>query len=463
MPSAFPSTSTTLRCDQLGEIAWEAIGSPSATQLNNHVSQPLAIEAPSVYDAFNENEFLSPYLPCMEAHNGVDLYRISYQTLVPETQTEAMASGLLAIPQLPDRAELPMVSWQHGTIFEAEDAPSCIYENGAINLSPLGIPRSIETLLNVVTLAGNGYIVAAADYVGNGYAAGGNKEAPVPQAYGCKEATIQAIIDMLLASRCLIQDLGRRSKQLFLHGWSQGGLNTQWLAQALQDRHARGATEIPVPTRVAAVSAPSNLARLCGYWMNSFGGDPNWLTPATPILFGAYQHYYGMSDLLARAIRPEYLELANSIFEKTLDWNAVDFSQPTPVCRLYANVGSRVCLPQRPFDMLNPDFLAEYNQGEGEFFRQVHANTALQGRFSMPCRFYGGGSDAVVPQWSSITLPEEHQRLAGSTVSTGVAVDAGMPVLRGRAGTPGATHRSTFLASLFHPGLNVRSWFDEAL
>lgn len=143
MPSAFPSTSTTLHCDQLGEIAWEAIGSPSAELLKAHITETLAIGV-SVYDFFNENQHLSPYLPCMGAHNGVDLYRIYYQTLVPETQTEAMASGLLAIPQLPDRAELPMVSWQHGTIFEAEDAPSCIYKNGAINLSPMGIPRSIE-------------------------------------------------------------------------------------------------------------------------------------------------------------------------------------------------------------------------------------------------------------------------------------------------------------------------------
>ena len=82
---------------------------------------------------------------------------------------------------------------------------------------------------------------------------------------------------------------------------------------------------------------------------------------------------------------------------------------------------------------------------------------------SMPCRFYGGAADAVVPQWSSITLPEEHQRLQGSVLSTGVAVDSGMAITRERAGNPGATHRSTFLASLFHPGLNVRRWFDEAL
>ena len=455
MPSAFPAGSTTLTCDHLGEIAWAAIGNPSAERLNAHISQPLAI-GESVYDFFNENQHLSPYLPCMGANNGVELYRIYYRTRIPETQSEETVSGLLAIPQRRDRAELPMVSWQHGTIFEAADAPSCIYENGAINLDSSGIPRSIETLLNVVTLAGNGYIVAAADYVGNGYSR-------ASQAYACKEATVQTIIDMLLASRCLIHHLGLRSEKLFLNGWSQGGLNTQWLAQALQDRHAKGSTEIPLPSRVAAVSAPSNLALLCGYWMNSFGGDPNWVTPVTPILFGAYQTYYGISDLVAQAVRPEYLEIANMIVNQQFPWAEVNWTRATPICRLNPAVGSYVCLPLRPFDLLNQAFLADFNQGKGEFYRQIKANTTLQGRFAMPCRFYGGAADSVVPQWSSITLPEEHQRLQGSLLSTGVSVDSGMAVTRERAGNSGATHRSTFLASLFHPGLNVRRWFDEAL
>jgi len=455
MPAAFPTASTALACDQLGEIAWQAIGAPSAEQLNAHICQPLAI-GKSVYDFFNENQLLSPYLPSMGANNGVDLYRIHYRTRIPETQSEETVSGLLAIPQLKDRAELPMVSWQHGTIFEAGDAPSCIYENGEIKRDPIGLPRSIETLLNVVTLAGNGYIVAAADYIGNGYSR-------APQAYACKEATVQAIQDMLLASRCLLHHLGLKSEQLFLNGWSQGGLNTQWLAQALQDRRASGSEEIPLPSRVAAVSAPSNLSLLCGYWMNSFGGDPNWVTPVTPILFGAYQHYYGMSDLVAQAIRPDYLEIAKKIHTQSFPWSDVNWNEATPVCLLNKTVGSSVCLPRRPIDMLNPEFLADFNQGKGEFFRQVQANSALQGRYAMPCRFYGGVSDAVVPQWSSITLPEEHQRLQGSLLSTGVSVDAGMPISSERAGHAGATHRSTFLASLFHPGLSVRHWFDQAL
>jgi len=455
MATPFPPGSSTLRSDQLGEIAWEAIGSPSAAELNANISQPLEIGV-SVYTFFNENQLVTPFLPYMGASNGVDLYRLYYRTIVPETGAEESVSGLLAIPQLRDRPALPMVSWQHGTIFESDDAPSCIYQDGKLHLDPHGVPRSIETLLNVVALAGNGYIVAAADYVGNGWSQG-------TQAYACKDATVQVMKDMLLASRCMLQHLGISSEQLFLYGWSQGGLNTQWLAWALQESHASGSRDIPLPTRVAAVSSPTNLARLCRYWMNSYAGKPSWLTPVVPILFGSYQTYYGIDGLMEQAIRPDYLEIAYRIYNKQFDWTAVNWLLPTPICIADPQVGSQVCLPVRPIDMLNPEFLSEFNQDHGAFHALTKAHTALQGRFAMPCRFYGGASDAVIPQWSSITLPEEHQRLQGSLLTTGVAVDAGVPMGEERAGKAGATHRSTFLASLFDPGLNVRQWFDEAL
>jgi hypothetical protein len=81
----------------------------------------------------------------------------------------------------------------------------------------------------------------------------------------------------------------------------------------------------------------------------------------------------------------------------------------------------------------------------------------------MPCRFYGGLSDTVVPPWSAITCLEDHQRLQGNPRSTGLLVDSLIPMTADRVGRAGATHRSTFMASLFDPGLNLRRWFDEAL
>jgi hypothetical protein len=114
-------------------------------------------------------------------------------------------------------------------------------------------------------------------------------------------------------------------------------------------------------------------------------------------------------------------------------------------------------------DMLKPDFLAACNRGEHPFMRQIRANTALQGRYAMPCRFYGGSGDAVVPGWSSMLLPVEHQHRLGSTLASAVPVPMGDTHTPAGAPRPGGTHRSTFLASLFDPGLSVHRWCAAAL
>lgn len=437
----------------LGRIDSERIGQPSASDLNKAIGDPIeALSDASTYQFFNENNLLTPFdASSMGAHNGVDLYRLTYTTKIPGSGREETVSGLLAIPQLDPARALPMVSWQHGTLFEPVEAPSCIYRDQALNRSPAGLPRSIETLCNVVALAGNGYIVAAADYIGNG----GSESR---QAYARKDITVQTIQDMLTASEAVLRHLNRRrSRELFLHGWSQGGLNTLWLAYALQSNPHW------TPTRVSTVSAPSNLPRVCRYWLNNFGGDPTWVTPVVSILFGAYETYGGIENLISQAIQEQYQECCRAIYAKQYDWNLVNWMHSHPIRFPQDSTKPGIRLPVKGRDMIKTEFLDAYNQDTGEFYAQIRDNTALQGPFTMPCRFYGGLSDTVVPPWSSITCLEEQQRLHGQPLGSGILVDQRIPLTADRVGKAGATHRSTFLASLFDPGLNVRRWFDEAL
>ncbi len=299
MPAVTP-TSASFQHSDLGTITYELIGEPSATDLNKAIGDPIEeISYASTYQFFNENNLLTPFdASSMGASNGVDLYRIIYITRIPGSHREEIVSGLLAIPQLAPTRALPMVSWQHGTIFEPAEAPSCIYKDQKLNTSPSGLPRSIETLCNVVALAGNGYIVAAADYLGNGISKPG-------QAFALKEITVQTIQDMLAASEAVLKQLNRqRSSELFLHGWSQGGMNTLWLADALQgDPRWR-------PTRVSTVSAPSDLPRVCRYWMNNFCGDPNWVTPVVSLLFGAYETQGGIKNLIKETRSVKSIKIA---------------------------------------------------------------------------------------------------------------------------------------------------------
>ena len=101
------------------------------------------------------------------ARFDVDLHRIVTHTVVPETGEKLKVSGLLALP-VGIKGELPLLSWQHGTILSFDQVPS--------NLTLLADPAyeltdaadSLETLFNVQRFAGQGYAVVAADYVGKG-------------------------------------------------------------------------------------------------------------------------------------------------------------------------------------------------------------------------------------------------------------------------------------------------------
>ena len=137
------------------------------------------------------------------ATNAVNLYRVTYSSVVPERGNRPIvATGLVAVPDIAGAA-FPVVSYQHGTVYEKQQVPS--------------FPdQSPETQLMLAQFAGQGYIVIGADYFGMG----SSKE---PEGYMVKASHQQASYDMLLASRAVLAHLKVASTKLFVGGWSQGG------------------------------------------------------------------------------------------------------------------------------------------------------------------------------------------------------------------------------------------------
>ena len=116
-----------------------------------------------------------------QAANAVSLYKVQYTTVIPELGNKpTLASGLVAVPQTAQK-KLPVVSYQHGTVFTRTAVPSRPEE-------------SDETRIVTTQMAGNGYVVIAADYIGKG-------DSDEPDSYMVREATIQACMDMLFAAR----------------------------------------------------------------------------------------------------------------------------------------------------------------------------------------------------------------------------------------------------------------------
>ena len=369
-------------------VRYEPIGEYSVERLNRILTEELAAFSP----------FKISYPP---AKNAVSLYKVFYQTVIPELGNKpTTASGLVAVPQVAQKT-LPLVSYQHGTVFTKTAVPSHPEE-------------SMETRLMIARFAGQGYIVIGPDYIGKG-------ESPEPDSYMVKEATAQACLDMLFASRVVCAGLGLTPQGLFLSGWSQGA----WATMVF--RHKLEILGIPV-TAAATACTPSDLYLLLTRWLNNPTAlDASWL-PGTPLLFTfAYEHYYDLPGLSRAVIKEAYWQTANDLYANKIDWAQASKKLPTTVGEL-----------------LRPEFAAESSMGDSRFYRRLQDNQAYRWRSRTPSRYYYGKVDEVIPPYVA-TLPVDYARTVGAAPAE--AVYAG----------DSADHRGTFLFGV----RDQKDWFDS--
>lgn len=150
--------------------------------------------------------------PELAPRYAVQAYRLEYLTHDAEGR-EVRASGLVGLPMKAAGARSPVLSYQHGTTFRNDEAPS---QNA--------VPSEIA-----VVLASLGYLVVAPDYVGFGASQG------VAHPYLLAEPSAAATVDLLTAARtwreqALVADNG----QLFLTGYSEGGYVTLAAHRAIE-------------------------------------------------------------------------------------------------------------------------------------------------------------------------------------------------------------------------------------
>jgi pimeloyl-ACP methyl ester carboxylesterase len=379
-------------------VSFRKLASYSLDELNNFVKQQ--------YPFFNVSGVLpKDYDPvALGPKNGVVLYEVLYKTVVPETGQTELVSGLVALPDTDDR-QLPVVSYQHGTILSRDEVPSN-------TIDAAGEVKSGETLFNIARFAGNGYALIAADYLGKGVS-------PVDEAYMIKDATTHTNLDMLRASQEVLNALGYEPKHLFLNGWSQGGLNTQWYTYALE------ALDIPVSAMTAA-SPFNDLLTTFQTWTVD-ASAPSWVSIAFDILLNSHQTYYGL-DVLSEAVNPDYLPLMEEF------WKTYQIPETLPPVDgvLVPNVGN---VDQPPTPTI------------GEFLSYLKKNQTSTTPYETPVRFYYGTADEVLP----VSL------VTGALVTSGAT---GIEINQG-------DHRGTFLYSMFNdsqgPAPSAGSaldWFD---
>lgn len=157
-------------------------------------------------------------IPNEQFKYSVSLYRLNYET-IDGYGKKVIASGVIAIPDKGAGVPSPLLSFQHGTIFQDQEAPS--------NDLVAGAPPTV--------LASLGYVTVAADYVGYGISKG------KPHPYLLKTPSATVVTDFLKSSsKWLKRNNISLNKQLFLTGYSEGGYVTMATHQALQARPIRG-------------------------------------------------------------------------------------------------------------------------------------------------------------------------------------------------------------------------------
>ena len=403
----------------------------TVTELPVRVSKErLDALAAKFYPLFNQGTVLGPFAAGRHgARNDVELRRITASTRVPETGERVEVSGLLALP-VGSQGALPVVSWQHGTILSFDQVPSNLIRLGSESYELSDNADSLETLFNVQRFAGNGYAVIAADYLGKGPLREGRGEA-----YAVKDVTVQCCLDMLQAGVSEMEKSGLRPSSLFLNGWSQGALNTQWFKQDLQRRGVKVAA--------TAVQSPFNdLPDSFHYWADpkfylpstdtTYPLPPAWIVPCLIILLGSYRRYYGLGDLFETAIKPQYRTFAEKYW--------ADYKLDAEVAKTIPPAA----------DFLTDGLFDRFTHAtNSKLLRRLAANSTTFWDYDTPIRFYYGLADeALNPRLVEMALA------AGGRDMAGVAVDR-------------ASHRATFLASLYGDAPNlagkstVLEWFNS--
>lgn len=365
--------------------------------------------------AFNAGDVLRPFNPTVQGAGGdVVLRLLTTRTALPGTGESIPITGLLAVPA-GAQGRIPVVSWQHGTIFGTQSVPSNLTRVIDADYVMRDGIDSAETLFNIQRLASNGFAVIAADYVGKG---------PYgeyrPEAYLVREVSTRTCLDMLDAGIAALGEIGLAPGPLFLNGWSQGALNTQWLAQALQ-RDGRA-------VRGAAASSPFNdLNETLRFWTGQvtypgsapYPAMPDWGTLAMVLLLGSYQVWYGLGGLIDAAIRTQFRDAALTFWNaQSLDVDPAMFPKPDAL------------LAEGFFDRFNADVVSG-------FLRQLAANRATFWDYALPMRlFYGLADEAIHPALARQPLAAGGRKIDGAAV-------------------PRGSHRITFLASLYGIGDEV--------
>ena len=365
-------------------VQYEFIGRYEVDRLN----QILTTDAPTF------THMPVTYTP---ARNAVRMYRITYPSVIPERNNRpTVASGLIVIPETTEKS-LPMVSYQHGTVMEKLSVPS-FHE------------QSPETQLMIAQFAGQGYVVIGADYFGLG-------TSTEQDGYMVMASHQQACMDMYRASLAVLANEGIAMKQLFLTGWSQGGVVSMGFLETLEKNN------IAVAAASTACAQCDGFVMLSGFLNHPRPIDAPWVSAMFILTAFSYEEYYGVPGLAKALFTEEQYELARRIYMKEA------YTEPWP--------GDLHKLIRKEY--FDPNYFA--GTAYGNLIQKLYA---YRWQVKTNVRMYYGEIDECLTN-DLARLPSIHQRAMGNTQVEAISSGAD------------ANHRGTYARAV----AEWKKWFDS--
>lgn len=369
-------------------IRYKLIGTYDVNRLTNILTKevPEAIEEPVKY---------------VTPKYAVKLFSVEYNSVIPEQNNRpTVASGLIAIPVTSNKT-MPLVSYQHGTVFGKDWVPS----------SP---EKSFETRLMLAQFGGQGYVVIGADYFGMG----SSKE---KDSYMVLNSQVQASYDMLEASKIILAKEGVNTTDFFITGWSQGAVITMAFLEKLES----------VGIKVKGAGTAS--AQCDGYIMtNGFLNFPRkidapWVTTMFILTAFSFEEYYQIPGLTQGLFTADQYEFAKRVYMKD---STLPYSQyPADLHKLI-----------RP-EYFNPVYFKQ--SVYGKLISEMHPYRWV---IQTPVHMYYGDVDECLTTGLA-RLPMEYQKALGNTKVE--AFSSGID----------ANHRKTYGRAC----LEWKTWFDSLM
>ncbi|WP_315724608.1 MULTISPECIES: alpha/beta hydrolase family protein [unclassified Bradyrhizobium] len=387
-------------------LAWPAAGS-AQDKAAVRVTSDVSYEYLARWDVERLNKILTVDTPKFAgitvsytpARNAVRLYRVTYASVVPERGNKPIsATGLLAVPEISDTS-LPMVSYQHGTVYGKQEVPS--------------FPeQSPETQLMIAQFAGQGYLVIGADYFGMGTSS-------EPEGYMVKGSHQQATYDMLRASRAVLNDMHLTATRLSIAGWSQGGFVTMAYLEKLES------AGVPVAAAATASAPVDVFVALNGFLSFPRSNDASWVNSLFILSAFAFENYYAVPGLARSVISDTYYEVARKAYMRE-PFNVADV--PTDLHKL-----------------LKPEYFDAQYFAASAYGRLVAQTQAYRWIIKTPVRnYYGETDEAISTGLGRLAMTYQQAIGAGNTKVEAVS-------------TGPTSHRGTFATAV----PQWKAWFDK--